>query len=427
MPVTEPKAAASLPRRVLRSLAARLRTLQAHPALNPDAWREAWRERNGGYPVSDDHGPHLAAAVEWLVRAQNATPDDGFARGYTMLWHPHFRRRGWLPSYPETTGYIIPTLYQAARVLGRPDLAARAERAARWEIAIQLPSGAVRGGVIGEPESPAVFNTGQVIFGWLAAHAATNDDAFAEAAARAARWLVALQDADGHWRKGGSHFARAGDGGVSVYNARTAWALAEAGARLGEPTFTAAAAKNLHAVAQLQHANGWLPDCCLSDPERPLLHTLAYAIRGLLEGGRVLNDPSLIRHAALAAERLAAAVRGDGWMAGRFRADWFPAVEWRCLTGNAQMANNWMRLHAITGEARWLEPVPRVLRFLKRTQNRTSGDRQGEGGLRGGIKGSAPIGGGYNRYQTLNWATKYFVDALLRDGAKGGSAGFELA
>src|SRR5574341_1504595 len=239
MPAPIADASPGLPRRVLRSLAGRLRSLQAHPALNPVALVEAWRERNGGHPVSDEFRRVLFRSVEWLIRAQNATPDDGFARGYTLLWHPHFRRRGWLPSYPETTGYIIPTLYQAARALGRPDLAARAERAARWEIAIQLPSGAVRGGVMGEPESRAVFNTGQVLFGWLAAYAETQDDAFAEAAARAARWLVSVQDADGHWRKGGSRFARSG---VSLYNARTAWALAEAGARLAEPAFTAAAA-----------------------------------------------------------------------------------------------------------------------------------------------------------------------------------------
>src|SRR2546429_6528050 len=32
------------------------------------------------------------------------------------------------------------------------------------------------------------------------------------------------------------------------------------------------------------------PSCCLTDPHQPLLHTLAYAIRGFLEGGRVLDD-----------------------------------------------------------------------------------------------------------------------------------------
>src|SRR2546422_1920622 len=53
---------------------------------------------------------------------------------YTTLF------RSWQPSYPETTGYIIPTLYAAARRLGRAELAARAEAAARWEIEIQLRS-----------------------------------------------------------------------------------------------------------------------------------------------------------------------------------------------------------------------------------------------------------------------------------------------
>src|SRR5207247_8283014 len=56
------------------------------------------------------------------------------------------------------------------------------------------------------------------------------------------------------------------------------------------------------------HDDGWLPDCCLTDRMRPLLHTIAYGIRGLLEGGRVLEDARLVAHAALAAERIAAAV-----------------------------------------------------------------------------------------------------------------------
>src|SRR2546430_4856484 len=130
-------------------------------------------------------------------------------------------------------------LYAAAARFGRPDFAARAARAARWEIAIQLPTGAVRGGVIGEPESPAVFNTGQVLLGWLAAFEETGDGSFAEAACRAARYLVAMLDADGHWRRGNSRFARPD---ATLYNTRTAWALAEAGARLRGEAFSNAAA-----------------------------------------------------------------------------------------------------------------------------------------------------------------------------------------
>ena len=382
--------------------------LRGRLALEPTALVERCRERLGGHPVESEHRPHIEAALAWLLRAQNATPDDGIARGYSVTWNPYFRARGWQPSYPETTGYIIPTLYHAAGYLCRPELAERAERAARWEISVQLLSGAVRGGVIGEEESSAVFNTGQVILGWLSALAATGDGLFASAVRPAATYLVSVQDADGQWRRGNSRFARSDS---TAYNARAAWALAEAGVWLDEPSYLTAAARQLEAVARLQRANGWIPQCCLTDPDRPLLHTLAYAIRGLIEGGRVLDDDSLLRRGALGAEALAASVRADGWMAGRYDRDWRPVVSWSCLTGQAQMANNWLRLYLITGETKWLEPVARVLRFLKRTQNRGSRDP----GLRGGIKGSAPLSGEYGRYQVLSWATKYFVDALIRD------------
>lgn len=369
-----------------------------------------WRERLAGYPADAKHEPHLVAAIEWLIRAHDATPDGGISRGFSLRRHPYFGHRGWQPSYPETTGYIIPTLYAAARHLERPDLAARAERAAGWEIEIQLPTGAVRDGVIGEPESPAVFDTGQVLLGWLAAFDETGKGEFADAAGRAARYLVSTLDADGHWRRGNSRFARADS---TLYNTRTAWALAEAGSRLEDGEFTDAAARSLRAAAELQAPNGWLPSCCLSDPDQPLLHTLAYAIRGFLEGGRVLGDPRLLLAAERAAVALAEAVAGDGWMAGRHGYDWLPGVRWSCLTGQAQMANNWIRLAQITGDAKWLEPVPAVLDFLKRTQNR----RSGEPGLRGGIKGAWPVGGAYAAYEVLSWATKFFADALMRHEA----------
>src|SRR5881296_141156 len=395
---------------MVRSVKSRLRAIRTHPLRNPTALGEGWREQLGGYPAHPEHEPHLVAGIAWLVRAQDATPDGGVSRAFSLAWHAYFGCRGWQPSYPETTGYIIPTLYAAARRLGRPEVAARAEAAARWEIEIQLPTGAVRGGVIGEPESPAVFNTGQVLLGWLAAFEETGQAVFTDAARRAACYLVATLDADGHWRKGNSRFARPDS---TLYNARTAWALAEAGVRLDDGRFTAAAARSLRAAAELQAENGWLPHCCLTDPEQPLLHTLAYAIRGFLEGGRVLGDPRLLRAAERAAGALLAAVRADGWMPGRCRSDWSPAVRWSCLTGQAQMANNWMRLAVITGDPKWLEPVPAVLRFLKRTQNRHSR----EPGVRGGIKGSWPVGGDYGAYEVLNWATKFFADALMRHEA----------
>lgn len=393
--------------RIMHGASGLIRVLRAQPVLSPAALLEARREQAGGHRAEESHLPHLEEAIEWLARAQDATPDDGISRGYSLTWNAYFRARGWQPSYPETTGYIIPTLYEAAQRLGRPDLADRATRAARWSIEVQLSSGAVRGGVIGQGDSPAVFNTGQVILGWLSALIETGESGFADAISRAGQFLVTAQSPDGHWRRGTSAFANAK---ATEYNARVAWALAEAGSQLIEPKFQDAAARNLRAVMQQQHPNGWFGQCCLTDPDRPLLHTLAYTIRGLLEGGRVLEDDQLIRAAELSAQILLDSVATNGWMAGRYHSDWSPAAAWSCLTGEAQMANNWMRLYEIRGDQSWLEAVPQVLRFLKSTQNRTTDNP----GLRGGIKGSSPIDGGYGSYEILNWATKFFADALLR-------------
>lgn len=397
-------------RRLGRSASGRIAHLRASPLLWPEAAAATLRDWRGPRPSStnENRRDHLQAAIGWLVRAQDATPDGGFSRGYSLVRNPYFRGRGWQPSYPETTGYIIPTFYLASRVLGREELARRARTAAEWEITVQLESGAVQGGVIGAPKKPAIFNTGQVILGWLSALEATGEPSFEEAALRAGRFMVEALGDDEHWTRANSPFA---DPQATLYNARAAWGLAEAGKRLGRGAFTDAAWRNLRAVAMAQHASGWFPNCCLSDPERPVLHTQAYTIRGLLEGGRVLEDDSLLSAAKLGAEGLAQSVRPDGWMAGQHKMGWVNAADWSCLTGQAQMANVWLRLYLVTGEDRWREPVPSVLGFLKSTQNLSSGRE----GVHGGLQGSYPVWGKYGRYELLNWATKFLADALIRD------------
>ncbi len=77
------------------------------------------------------------------------------------------------------------------------------------------------------------------------------------------------------------------------------------------------------------------------------------------------------------------------------------------------MANNWIHLAEITGDPTGLEPVPAVLRFPKRMQNRCSRDP----GLRVEIIGAWTVGGGYGACEVLSWATKFFADALMRHEA----------
>jgi len=314
-----------------------------------------------------EHRPELIAALEWLSRAQDALGAGGVAAGY----RPRAGREGWWPASPGATGATIVTWYFAARHFDRPELAHRAERAARWQAESQLASGAVQGGLV---------PTGQALLGWSSAFTETGWGVFAGAARRAGRFLVAMLEDDGLWRWGRSSTC-------------TAWALAEAGRRLGAPEFRAAAARHLRAVARLWQDGRCLPDEAVP-PQSRSVALVAEAIRGLLEGARVLGDERLMRCATLAAEHAVAALRGDG------------SAQWSsCPAGQARLVNVWLRLFEISGECRWLEPTAPALRFLQMAL-----DPQ-----RGGIRARITAGREGELASILSCATKFFVDAMIRE------------
>ena len=349
---------------------------------------------------------HLDAAVDWLCRAQDAVTGGGVSRSYCVAWQRFFRTAGWLPAYPETTGYIIPTVFDCARRGNDDALRRRAIAMADWEIAVQMPSGAVQGGVIGMPPTPAVFNTGQVIFGWVRAAQETGDSRYTAAAERAGTFLVEHQDPDGVWRRGVSQHARAG---TQTYNTRVAWALVDLGHLTGDRRFHEAGVHNVATAVASQLPNGWFPANCLDDDTAPLTHTIAYAMRGVLETGAGAGEPRFIDAACRTADALLACQRTDGSFAGRYDRTWQPAVRWSCLTGNAQIALNCLRLAEITGREPYARAAARALRFVASVQDLTATNP----GVRGGVAGAYPIFGDYGSFEYLNWAAKFFVDALL--------------
>ena len=196
-----------------------------------------------------DNRVHLDAAIDWLKRAQDVTGNGGVAQTWLV------RSRRWAPSYPETTGYIIPTLYRYAAITGDQDCRASARRMADWEIDIQLPGGGVLAGALGDSDKPTVFNTGQVIFGWVRAFEEEQDERYRDAAVRASTWLCDIMDDDGCWRKFGSPMTGKD---VNTYNTRSAWSLARTHQITGEQRFLDAAVRNCEWALTQARANGWL-------------------------------------------------------------------------------------------------------------------------------------------------------------------------
>jgi uncharacterized protein YyaL (SSP411 family) len=368
--------------------------------------REMIRDRYSLKKRSLDDNSHLMATAEWLIRAHSANNGEGVSRGYRAAGSSGFGPKGWQPSYPETTGYIIPTMFTLSVFLKNQSLSMRAIQMADWETDKQLPSGAVMGSVVTAPPSPAVFNTGQVIFGWLAAFKRTGNQKYLNAAVRAGDYLLSVQETDGSWKKGNSKYAL---GKATTYNTRVAWTLIELGTETNQSKYVDAGRANIEFALTKQLENGWFSENCLGDPERPLLHTIAYAARGVLESGISLNESRYIDAAIRTLDALLNCQRSDGGIPGRLRSDWTSRENWDCLTGDAQMAVCWLRAHAITGGEKYKDAARNAIEFVKRSQNLVHPNP----GIRGGVKGSFPFDGPYGQFETLNWAAKFFCDALM--------------
>lgn len=346
---------------------------------------------------------HLKAAADWLLQAQRGTPDDGVAHSFDI------RKGKWNASYPETTGYVIPTLYDYARHYQAPEYAQAATRMTRWECEIQLEDGGVRAGTMdAEIVAPTIFNTGQALFGWASAYLNTGEEDFRRALVRASDWLLAAQDEDGAWRRFSSPFTTSK---LNSYNTRSAFGLVRAAQALGDDRYLQAAVANADWALSRKAGNGWLPDnCLLQRPDNSALtHTIAYSIRGLLEVGLAGQREDHIAHALLMARKVAQRQRDDGALPALYTPDWETRVGWTCVTGNSQMAINWLRLARITGDTGLIEHARRANRFNMSIQDLRTGDLN----VRGALKGSHPINGEYMTYRYPNWATKFFMDGLM--------------
>ena len=378
--------------------------MRAYMRLPATAKAEHRKDRQG-HPGTDPGTERvLDETIAWLCRAQDlsASRDGGVARHYSLV-------NGWSTSYPETTGYIVPTMLTCSALRNDPELRERGKRMLDWLVSIQLSDGAFQGGTIdAEPVVPVTFNTGQILIG-LAHGAREFGEPYRDSARRAADWLVETQDPDGCWRRNPTPFAAPGE---KVYETHVAWGLMEAARVIPDRGYGEAALSNVRWALSKQQPNGWFESCCLADPSRPLTHTLGYVLRGIMEAYRFSGDEEFLSAARKTADGLLGALREDGYLPGRLDREWKGAVSWSCLTGSVQIAHCWLMLYEDTGDSRYRDAAYAANRYVRSTVS-----IDGPPEVRGGVKGSFPVYGSYGKYQYLNWACKFLVDALLLEQA----------
>lgn len=357
-------------------------------------------------PIAGETQERARLAVDWILRGQAATPDDGVALGYFPCEDEE--GDGWRPSYPETTGYIITSLLAYVEQSGDEAVADAAMRMARWEMAVQMPSGAVQGGPVCAPErqTAAAFNTGMVLEGWCSAYEHSADPDVLAAARRAADFLVHDLDERDYFKTNGA-FVSAGE--IKTYTCLCAWAIYRFGVIAGDESYKSKAVAVIEAALRQQQPNGWFAHNCLTQSDAPLTHTIGYTLQGILEVGVLADRQDFIDAVRKTLDMVLPRMHPDGYLPGRFYSDWEPAGFSSCLTGSAQIAIVCYRMAEQPGLVSYRTGADKLLNYLKAVQLSQSE----EPAVIGAIAGSFPLFGSYMRAGYPNWATKYFLDALM--------------
>lgn len=340
---------------------------------------------------------NLGAAIGWIKQAYSATGGRGISKGFNLILNR------WYPAYPETTGYLIPTLLNAANLNNKPELNKIALDLANYLLKCTTSEGGIVHWKDHSKSYPIVFDTGQVIFGWLAAFDFSKDTIYLQAAERAGDWLVSVQDTSGSWKQ--NQYL----GVEKTIDTRVGWALLRLYSYTAKIAYVQAALRNLNWAKQQQNSDGWFNNCTFTRNSDPFTHTIAYTAEGLMECGVLLDENSFIRTATLTANALLSCQRPNGWLASEYGPGWRTSSSSCCLTGNCQISRLWLRLYEISCNDKYLEAAKRAILFVTNKQNiKTSNEN-----IRGAIAGSSPVYGRYERFKYPNWAAKFYIDALI--------------
>jgi hypothetical protein len=336
------------------------------------------------------------AALQWLERSLEVTNFEGSAHSYSPLF-------GWKNAYPETTGYLIETMWDQKNDVWDN----HARRCTDWLLTQQLPSGAFPGLTVGHNQ-PSVFNTTQILFGLARSYREIHPDekpddpwnlrnCCAHAASAAVQWLLEILDTDGAWRQ-----AAYVPGFVPTYYTRAVWGVLQVSGFPGMPEIREPIQRALEFYAQRLLPDGTLLEAGFHPGKPAFSHTIAYALEGFWECACFLKDENLKQLVETALLRMFETSKKHGKLAGRYTQDWQGDYSFSCPTGQVQFSSLLQRM----GEP-WRDFGLQLLADTLPHQN--MGNNQNSYGA---LPGSVPFWGQYMRFRYPNWGVKFLLDAL---------------
>ena len=333
---------------------------------------------------------HIKLASDWLLFMQNS--DGGYSRKFSLI-------SGRDSSYIETTGYIVPTLFNVAEFFNDNAYKESAFKAGEWLLSIQNSDG---GFSEIDHNQPYAFDTGQVLIGLNRLYKESDDVRYQQAAKDASYWLAEHQELDGSWEKVAYNNQK------HTYYSRVSGAMLEYATVNSDEYIREVALKNIGWVLSQQDENGFFNHASFLKEVPAYLHTIVYILEGFLDVYEITQDRKIL-DAVLANSEVMKSINltKDMLLCSQYDEAYSCKNSERCITGLAQWAGVALRLYAITKDEDYKKIAITTLFYLKSKQI-----QEGEK-LKGALSASVPFWGRYGSFDFVNWGNKFFIDSLL--------------
>lgn len=332
------------------------------------------------------------AAADWLLRSQEIANDGGYAHSYHFLY-------GWQKSYPETTGYIIPSLIEWGEV--SQDL--RYKNSALKALEYLNKTQEEDGSFCDLNGKKQVFDAGQILIGHNCAKEKKLEGYDEKRHHLLCKWLIAQQNSEGAFI--GNTFR----GLAHSYYSRVGAALLHAGTLLNNEVYKDAGLKNIYWTIAQQQGNGFFLHSSFEGMHHPALsHTLVYTLEGLWDAYLLTLDAKIYSSFVKGFDALwATALKTQGVLFAKYDSTFNCTDNSICTTGLSQWIAVCIRYAVHTKKNEYLEFVPQLLKKLK--QNQLFGSKN----FYGGLPGSIPMTGKYMKLSIPNWGQKFYLDAVI--------------
>ncbi len=311
---------------------------------------------------------------------------------------------GWSKPYPETTGYIIPTLVKLNYFFDE-DYIKYANNLADWLIKIQNSDGSWSGGLYPSSKlAPSIFNSCQIIKGLVNLYKETNKGIYIESAIKSGNYIK---------KQFGTNGLFIGNDYKTVitpsYYTTAIWPLLELSSVSEDNELQEKSILFLDKILERKMDNGFFSGCGFGTSKKAFTHTIAYTIRGLQECSRILRNND---YAEACNESIEFFIKKseltNGRLPGSFDESLNQSSDSVCLTGNSQFALIFFLHYEKDEDLRIINSASKLINFVCNTQGKSLLPQ-----TKGGVAGSWPIYGTYMFMRYPNWAAKYHADSLM--------------